>query len=289
MPLIRFEFPAFVLPTLRRAKRIAAFTLVELLVVIAIIALLIGILLPALNKAMRKARDVTCLSNLREIGVAFTAYSVDNKGFLPAPVLSLPAGTLPWQAAIYQYVMHKTLPDSVLTSGDHDYLKGTAFTCPTAVFDPHPAFGINKDYLQLGYDMNASLPPAVPPVVAKGPTSSSGSHATEYKKMSRIRGAAMMVSDGVSGYVSATTAGDKDAITAPTNNDFDVVAHPIHQNRHPVGFINILMSDGSASPRQWIKSTTDIPVPKDITASPATFTRDVQLFWYGHTPDANGN
>jgi prepilin-type processing-associated H-X9-DG protein len=57
---------------------------VELLVVIAIIALLIAILLPALNKARQAAVSVACLSNLRQLGQATTLYANDNKGSLPA-------------------------------------------------------------------------------------------------------------------------------------------------------------------------------------------------------------
>src|SRR5262245_43357632 len=64
-------------------SRRAAFTLVELLVVIGIIAILIGVLLPALRNAREQAVSIQCLSNLRACGQLIYLYANQNKGMLP--------------------------------------------------------------------------------------------------------------------------------------------------------------------------------------------------------------
>jgi prepilin-type N-terminal cleavage/methylation domain-containing protein/prepilin-type processing-associated H-X9-DG protein len=119
---------------MQRVRRTRGFTLVELLVVIGIIAVLMSILLPALNRARESAKAVTCASNLKQIGIAFAMYVNDNNDFTPnfiynpSPDPQIP-GELQWSHALWRYLAAR--PTGVGVTGMEE-MKQTVFFCPSA-------------------------------------------------------------------------------------------------------------------------------------------------------------
>ena len=104
-------------PKPRRRTTRSAFTLIELLVVIAIIAILAALLLPALEQARRSARQVACVSNLRQTGIGLMLYANNSDGRLPGPTST---HSLSRTCSVYQsYGWSSTFPqDTYVNLGD---------------------------------------------------------------------------------------------------------------------------------------------------------------------------
>src|SRR5437867_1075408 len=139
-----------------KRTRTHAFTLVELLVVIGIIALLVGILLPALNKARRSAATVKCLSNLRQIGQAFQMYTSQYKGTIVQPVeydANFSPTTVMWHQRLSVFFNKKEVRSG---SEDTSQLSMVMRGCPEWTAIDNDANG-KPDSDKIGYGMCRKL------------------------------------------------------------------------------------------------------------------------------------
>ncbi len=140
-----------------RTSRKSAFTLIELLVVIAIIAILAAILFPVFAQAREKARQTSCLSNMKQVGLGMLMYAQDYDENYPRADYWLPTGTpspinpratggfalrinhYKWQAWVIPYIKNSQV-----------------FQCPSRTRD-QVAWDVNGEYKGDGYAMNLSI------------------------------------------------------------------------------------------------------------------------------------
>src|SRR5438874_6354630 len=116
------------------------FTLIELLVVIAIIAILAAILFPVFAQARDKARQATCLSNLKQLGLAQSMYTQDYDETLPKAIHLLPDGNLfPWPLEVAPYLKNTAV---FRCPSDRNPMMINQFLSP-ALRKTNPDFGLS--------------------------------------------------------------------------------------------------------------------------------------------------
>jgi prepilin-type N-terminal cleavage/methylation domain-containing protein/prepilin-type processing-associated H-X9-DG protein len=140
-------------------KRTKGFTLIELLVVIAIIAILAAILFPVFAQAREKARQITCVSNEKQMGLAMLQYVQDyDETFPVGQYYDANGNPLDWQNAIYPYVKNGTSTGTASGSTAYNGLGGI-WSCPSFPSNQIDEYGVNADICIPGDYLSAATSP----------------------------------------------------------------------------------------------------------------------------------
>ena len=253
------------MPLIDKSRQEAAFTLIELLVVIAIISILAAILFPVFAKVREKARQTTCTSNLKQLGLALMQYNEDNDEAFPSGTQgrTIPLRAIGWASEIYPYVKSAgvyTCPDDSyrapvkptttvsyamsLSASDHSL---AGFNSPTKSVLLHEVTGVDANVTKL-WD---------------GISGDNGSPATDGNTNGY---------NGIGQFATGVTSG-ADATIGNANGNFQALT-----GRHTDASV-FLLADGHA---KWLR-------PKSVSSgADATDSSDCETFTSGAIAPAAG-